>query len=351
MSEPVFKEAMISLAIFIGVSVVALILRRISFSLLHRWAKRSQTKLDDLLIGALSQPSLFWCLAIGLYVTLGTSTLPAAYVAYLFKAIHVLVILSVTFALANVSSQLVTTAVHQAGIDIPVTGLSQGVVKSLILSIGFLILLSTLGISITPILTALGVGGLAVALALQDTLGNLFAGLHLLMERSVRVGDFVKLETGQEGYVIDIGWRTTKVRMLTNNIVVIPNGKLAQSIVTNYYLPETKMAVLIPISVDYGSDPEQVERVLVEEAVRAAGEVPGLLSDPAPFVRFIPGFGESSLDFTLICQVREVVDQYLAQHELRKRILARFRREGIGIPFPIRTVHLKQDREGDASTP
>jgi small-conductance mechanosensitive channel len=349
MSETLFKQVVISLAVFVGVTLVALIIRRVLFGALHRWARRTETTMDDLLIAALRYPSLFWCLAIGLYFTIGTSELSPAYVTYSFKAIHALVILSVTFALANVSSRLVTTAVQQAGIVVPVTGLSQVVIKSLVLSVGFLILLSTLGISVTPILTALGVGGLAVALALQDTLGNLFAGMHLLMERSIRVGDFLKLESGQEGYVVDIGWRTTKVRMLPNNLVIIPNSKLAQSVVTNYYLPETRMAVLISISVGYGSDAEQVERVLVEEAVRAAGEVPGLLADPAPFVRFIPGFGESSLDFTLICQVKEVVDQYLAQHELRKRILARFRREGIEIPFPIRTVHLKQDREDGAS--
>jgi small-conductance mechanosensitive channel len=225
-----------------------------------------------------------------------------------------------------------------------VTGLSRAIIKGIILAVGILILLDTVGVSITPLLTALGIGGLAVALALQDTLGNLFAGLHILMEKSIRVGDFVRLETGQEGYVVDIGWRTTRVRLLPNNLVVIPNSKLAQSVITNYDLPEKRMAVLIPISVSYDSDPERVERILVEEAKAAAKEVPGLLGEPEPFVRFIPGFGDSSLDFTLICQVKEFVDQYLAQHELRKRIFTRFKQEGIEIPFPIRTVYLRGDQ-------
>lgn len=103
------------------------------------------------------------------------------------------------------------------------------------------------------------------------------------------------------------------------------------------------MALLIPIGVSYGSDPEKVEQILVEEAKKAVGEVPGLLGDPPPFVRFIPGFGDSSLDFTLICQVAEFVDQYLVQHELRKRIFRRFKEEGIEIPFPHRTVYLRQE--------
>src|SRR3970282_2807594 len=123
-------------------------------------------------------------------------------------------------------------------------------------------------------------------------------------------------------------------------------SKLSQSIVTNYYLPEKRMSLSIPIGVSYSSDPEKVEKILVEEAKKAVGEIPGLIKDPEPFVRFIPGFGESSLDFTLICQVREVVDQYLAQHELRKRIFKRFNEEGIEIPFPHRTVYLGGGKEG-----
>jgi len=169
--------------------------------------------------------------------------------------------------------------------------------------------------------------------------------MHILMEKSIRVGDFITLETRQEGYVDDITWRTTRVRMLPNNMVVIPNSKLAQSVVTNYHLPEKKMSLLIPVGVSYSSDPEKVERILVEEAKRAVGEIPGLLGDPEPSVRFIPGFGESSLDFTLVCQVREFADQYPAQHELRKRIFRRFKSEGINIPFPHRTVYLREEKQ------
>ena len=231
-----------------------------------------------------------------------------------------------------------------------VTGLGPALIKAAIFTLGGLLTLSALGVSVTPLLAALGVGGIAVGLALQDTLSNLFAGIHILVEKPVRVGDYVKLETEQEGYVTDVGWRTTRIRMLQNNMVIVPNAKLAQSILTNYYLPEQRMSLLVPVSVSYAAHPEHVETILVEEATRAAGVVPGLLANPPPFVRFIPGLGESSLDFTLICQVREFVDQYLAQHELRKRIFRRFRDEGIEIPFPQRVVHL-QGGEGKRPAP
>lgn len=333
------------ITIFIVSTVALFIVRGISFRLLHRWAERTESKIGDIIIKALKAPSIYWCIAIGLYIGIAVSGLPERYVFYFSKAIHVIVILSITIATANLLGKIFTNYIQKMDLRIPTTGLAYGILKGTVLIIGFLIILTVLGISITPLITALGVGGLAVALALQDTLANLFAGIHMLVEKSIRVGDFIKLETGQEGYVEDITWRTTRIRMLPNNMVVIPNSKLAQSIVTNYYLPEKRMSLLIPIGVSYSSDPEKVERILVEEAKKAVGEIPGLLGEPEPFVRFIPGFGDSSLDFTLICQVQEFVDQYLAQHELRKRIFKRFKEEGIEIPFPHRTVYMREEKE------
>ena len=327
----------------LSVSLLFLV-RGIAFRILHRWAGKTETDIDDIIIKAFKTPSLYWCVAIGLYIGIAVSDLQAKYIFYISKTIHAIVILSITIAAANLSGRIFSNFIQKSNLPIPATGLAYGILKGVIFVLGFLIILSDLGISITPFITALGVGGLAVALALQDTLANLFAGIHILFEKTVRVGDFIRLETGQEGYVDDITWRTTRVRMLPNNIVIIPNSKLAQSIVTNYYLPEKRMSLLIPISVSYSSDPERIEKLLVEEAKKAVGEVQGLLGDPEPFVRFIPGFGESSLDFTLICQVKEFVDQYLVQHELRKRIFKRFGDEGIEIPFPQRTVHLKGEK-------
>jgi len=345
MMDILTKKLIIPIGVALAAAVALLVIRGISFRLLHKWAERTATQIDDIILTVFRVPTIYWCLAIGLYIGVEVSDISKRYVFYFSKTIHVIVILSVTLAVANLAGMVFKNYVQKSNLPLPTTGLAYGIFKGTIVVIGFLIILSTLGISITPLITALGVGGLAVALALQDTLANLFAGIHILMEKSIRVGDFIKLETGQEGYIEDITWRTARIRMLPNNMVVIPNSKLAQSVVTNYYLPEKRMSLLIPISVSYSSDPEKVERILVEEAKKAVGEIPGLLGDPEPFARFIPGFGESSLDFTLICQVQEFVDQYLAQHELRKRIFRRFKEEGIEIPFPHRTVYLREEKE------
>lgn len=286
-------------------------------------------------------PTLLWCFVLGGYGALQVADLPARAAARFELWIEALLIASVTLTLA---AALALVTAHQGGrlgLTAPVTGLGQTIVRFATIAVGALVVLSTLGLTVTPILTALGVGGLAVALALQDSLANFFAGIHLLADRPIAVGDYVKLDSGEEGYVMDIGWRSTHIRTLPNNVVVVPNQTMAKAIITNFNLPEPWMSLLVPVSVSYQANPDQVERLLVEETIRAAAEVPGLLDEPRPFVRFIPGFGEHSLDFTLICQVASFVDQYLAQHELRKRILARFRAEGIEIPYPVRTVVLQ----------
>jgi len=339
-SEFMTSAAILALE-FIIIAAVLFVARRFALSFFTRWARKTDTRADDFIIESVRYPSIFWVLAISIYLTIATSDLPARFVNYGLKTLYVLITLSITLAAANIASKLVQGAIEKSSPGAGVTGLSKAVIKVVIMALGVLIMLNGMGISITPMLTALGVGGLAVALALQDSLSNLFAGMHLLMERPIRVGDYIKTTSGEEGFVTDIGWRTTRLRLLGNNIVIVPNSKIAQSTITNYHMPESRMSLLIKIGVSYSSDPEKVEEVLVDEAVNAAGEVPGLLADPAPFVRFIPGFGDYSLDFTLICQVAEYTDQYTVQHELRKRIFKRFAKEGIEFPFPTRTVYLK----------
>lgn len=338
------EKVAVSIAVIILVLAVLFLVRSFLFRILHKWAEKTKTGFDNLIINTIKSPSIFWCIGIALYIGLESSEIPLKYTFYIIKAIHILIILSITVAAANLVTRVFIRYIDRSSVSVQSTGLLNTIIKTAVYLIGFIIILNILGISIAPLITALGIGGLAVALALKDTLENLFAGIHIMAEKTVRVGDFIRLETGQEGYVEDISWRTTRIRMLPNNMIVIPNSKLAQSIVVNYFLPEKTMSFQIPISVSYDSDPELVEKILIEEVKKAIKEVPGLLSEPSPVVRFIPGFGESSLDFTLVCHVKEFVDQYPVQHELRKRIFKRFQQEGIEIPFPQRVVWLKNEK-------
>ena len=170
---------------------------------------------------------------------------------------------------------------------------------------GALIILNGLGISIAPILATLGVGGLAVALALKDTLSNFFAGFHIVATKQIRVGDYLKLDSGEEGYVHDISWRTTVIRTLAGNLVLVPNAKLTEMIVTNYTLQERGMAVTVGMGVHYTSDLAKVERVACEVAAEVMREVPGGVPDFVPFIRYHT-FGESGINFSVILRVEDV---------------------------------------------
>lgn len=205
-------------------------------------------------------------------------------------------------------------------------------------ALGGLILLDTLGISITPLLASLGVGSVAVALALQDTLGNFFSGLYLLLDRPIRVGDFVKVDGASEGEVVRIGWRSTQIRLGTNNTMVIPNSKLSTSILTNYDFPQPETTVPVELGVAYGSDLEHVERVTIEVATEILKRVPGAVPEFAPNVRFHT-FADSSINFSVTLRARHFPDSGVIKHEFIKALHKRYGREGIDIPFPQRVVY------------
>jgi len=338
------RSWVVSMLVVLGSLAGLYLVRKLLFGMLHRITRKTETRFDDLLVAGLRIPSLFLVVVLSMYVGIRMADLPEAWFAYATKGMHLSIIFAITMGLANVSGELLAYFLKQVELPISATSLLLAVVKAMVYVIGVLIILNYLGISIAPLITALGVGGLAMALALQDTLSNLFAGIHIMAEQAIRVGDFVRLEGGQEGYVQDISWRTTRIRMLPNNMVIVPNNKLSQSVITNYHLPEQKMVLQVPVNVSYASDPDHVERVLLEEAKKALDEVPGMLADPAPSVRFIPGFGDSALAFSLLCHIREIADQNPILHELNMRILKRFRQEGIEFPYPTRTIYLRDER-------
>jgi len=281
-------------------------------------------------------------LLIGVWVAAGYWPLTAEGHLLVGRVVFVLGAVSVTLALAAIASQSVEAYGAMIAPALPVSSLTRNVAWALIAVLGFLVILNGLGLSITPMLTALGVGGLAVALALQEPLANFFAGLFITLAGQIRVGDYVKLDSGQEGYVVDFSWRSTRLRMLANNLVVVPNSKLAQAILVNHHLPSQDLAVLVEIGVDYSSDLRHVERVVTEVGRSVMQEVTGAVPDFEPFVRYHT-FGDSSINFTVILRAREFVDQYLIKHEFIKRLHARFDQEGIVIPFPIRTIAQRQE--------
>jgi len=198
-----------------------------------------------------------------------------------------------------------------------------------------------LGISLAPALTALGVGSLAVALALQDTLSNFFSGLYIVIDKPIRPGDFIRIDPSYEGYVDSIGWRSTHLRTMSQNLVVIPNATLSKAIITNYTLPTPQVASSVRVDVGADADIDRVEDALADEAKRAL-DVPGIAEAPAPGVSLSPGFVDGGVGFTVFFHVRAFGDQGPVQSALRKRIAARLRKEGIPLSS-VRAAVLKRE--------
>lgn len=300
-------------------------------------AAKTRGPWDDILATAVVRRLPFWSALAGAYVALGVWALPPRVDAVIDKGIFVLAAASLTFCAVAIVAGLTGRYGPALGHAMPITSLTRTIASGVVFTIGVLIVLNGLGVSVTPILTALGVGGLAVALALQDTLSNFFAGIYVTLAGQIRVGDYIRLDAEHEGYVADIGWRSTRIRMLPNNLVLVPNAKLGQAIVTNFYLPDKALAVLVEVGVDYASDLDVVERVTTEVARDTLAGVEGADATFDPFIRYHT-FGESSIDFTVILRAREYTDQYLLKHEFIKRLHRRYGSEGISIPFPIRTI-------------
>lgn len=325
---------------------VLLALKKILFSRIKHWVGRTKTRLDDVILNALNLPLTLLIFVSGILVLERISPLGegALLTRYFFIVFRAAAIVAVIIFFDRLLRGLIYNYSDKVDVFKTSRGVAQGLVRVIVLVLGLLILLDSFGISITPLVASLGIGSLAVALALQPTLENFFSGIQIIVDKPIAVGQFIKLDSGEEGYVEKIGWRSSWVRMLQNNTVVIPNKILVSSKILNYYYPQQDMAVLVQVGVHYNSDLEYVERVTIEVGEEVMKEVSGGVPDFKPFIRYHT-FNSSSIDFTVILRCGEFVDNYLIKHEFIKRLHKRYNEAGIVIPFPIRAVNYTQEKD------
>src|SRR5580700_2876076 len=291
------SQFLVPLALLVATVIGGIVVRIFLFRTVRAWAAGTESNLVDMIVESL--PIVLWSLILGLHLATQNSEIPRADLKYVPRTLAVLWILSLSIA----TSRLVGNVVRYYGGRVTgaqsVTSITRKLAQLAVVAFGLAWLLRIFNVSFTPILTTLGVGGLAVALGLQDTLANLFAGFYVSISGLIHIGDYIKLNTGEEGYVNDINWRCTTMLGSSNNVVVIPNNKLGQAIFTNYSMPDQRMGMSLSVGVGYDSDVARVELLLLEEAIAAEDTVAGLLADPPPNVRFIPGPGDSALVFQL----------------------------------------------------
>lgn len=343
-----FIKYSVPLLIIVSGLVVGILAEKIVVRSLIRFSEKTNWKSDDILFKSLK--NLVWPLFLvgGLYFALhNIHDLEPAVKTKGDSVISISLILLFTLYVSRILSRLVhfqTYDEEKQGTSTILTNL----VRTVTVSVGIMIALQSLGISIQPLLTALGITGLAVALALQSTLSNFFSGLHIIASNRVRPGDYIRIDQDIEGYVSDINWRSTTIQQLSNNLIIIPNSKLADATVINTYLPDPNTSLGIECSVSYDSDLEKVEKVVLEVAQDAINSIDGCVPDPIPLMRF-QSFGDSGIEFRVLIRINNFPDRYRIRHEFMKMLHKRFRQEKIEIPFPIRTIIMKdQTKKADA---
>jgi small-conductance mechanosensitive channel len=304
---------------------------------LARFAKRRGDELSQVLAESLPRPCgvgiFLMAMAAGLrFLPLGALRIAEAH-RFIAIALSVLgVALLMRVALRSIDAYGRSNPELQSS-----GGIGQAITWVVGLATIAVLVSDALGVSLAPALTALGVGSLAVALALQDTLSNFFSGVYLVVDKPVRPGDFIHVDPTYEGYVEAIGWRSTHLRTLGKNLVVIPNAILSKSIIVNYSLPSQNVASSVRIDVPVDADLDKVQDALVDEARRAL-DLPGVSQAPAPSVQMAPGYVDGGVGFTVGFHVRSIDEQSGVQHALRKRIAARLEREGVASNVPFKRL-------------
>ena len=282
-----FEHLLDILFVPICIQIGALIVGSFLSRLINRYLQ-SNVNRDSwqyIFVNALKGLPISWCSGVGLYWTINSLSIPETISRLLSYLLFAVIIFTLTRVIARTLSGMIDFYTMRSDQNMPKTSLLNNVINFVIYAMGVLIVLQYYGISVAPILTALGVGGMAVALALQDTLANVFSGMHLILSKQLRLNDYVRLSTGEEGKVTDITWRFTTLQSVSNNVVVVPNQSISKAIITNYSMPLQDITVSVAIGVSYDSDLDKVEAV----CIRTAKEILSKL-DPEvkaePVVRF-----------------------------------------------------------------
>lgn len=338
MKSIVQNEYLQFLLIIIGSIILAKIFHFIMTKYVKKIAEKTRTDIDDILLRIIKKPLYIFIILGGFYFGLKSLSILVPYSLSIDRIFFIISALLLSLIATRILSVFVSSWLKVQKKFEKTPRLISTVITIVIYLIAFLMILRYLNIEITPLVATFGLGGLAIGFALQNTLSNFFAGVHIISDRPINVGDYIEMEGNIAGYVEDIGWRSTRIRTLPNTIVVVPNSKIAESVIVNNYLPVEEMSIVLQCGVAYGSDLEKVEKVTIDVARKIQQTVSGAVKAFEPFIRYHT-FGESNINFSIILRVEKFVDRYLVTHEFMKALKKRYDEENIEISWPVRKVY------------
>ena len=338
-----------SLVILFVFLFLSLIFNKLIFPIIIRLTNWTPSDLDTRITRSLKIPLTVGIIILGCYLSLTIPLDLTSSQQNIVNAITSLISLFIGIvAVASVAGNIfkwyeeTIAPKTSTNLDQRLVPLLHRICIALIYALGGLLILDHLNVNISPLIAGLGLGGLSVALALQPTLANLFAGTYVMTEGAVTPGDYIQLEGGVEGYVMNVSWRSTRLQTWTNNMVVIPNSKFAETIITNYQQPAPPVNVYLTCGVSYDSDLYLVEKVCNEVMSAILDQDSNAVKEYGGWFGF-ESFGESNVNFWVFLQAKDRIASFLLQTTVMQNIHSRFREEGITINYPVRSLQLPKE--------
>ena len=334
-----------AVTIFIAFYVVSELVVQVIQKIVLRITNKTKTTVDDMIANKSSKPISLIIILIGLRIALETFSLEEALIGTIEKIIGTLIIIILAY-LATAVIDIIIDAwgrnfakKTRSSMDDAILPLFHRFIRIVVFLLAALYVLDTWGVAVGPLLASLGIAGIAIAFALQNTLGNIFGGISIILDKSIKVGDVVKIGQDISGTVLDVGLRSTKIRTWDNEVMIMPNGKLADSTIQNFVLPEPSARVIVEFGVAYGSHIEKVKKV----AFASLKGIPGILKDPAPFCNF-DAMADSAMIFKLFFYVEDYSIRFNRKEKVICALYNNLNKARIEIPFPQRVVWMKKAR-------
>lgn len=336
-TSPIINALIVIVTFIIIAIIIDLIIRKVVLKI----TKMTKTDFDDKIIRIIHKPIFVTIILSGtLYsiINLITEDNAKTITSNIFYTIICIVWMISTIKLTNLFiANAIMRIFDIAGLKKDILPLIEMITKITIFAISVLIILSIWKIDIAPIIASAGIASIIIALAAKDTIANFLGGISVFLDKPFKIGDYIELDKGQRGEVVEIGIRSTRIKTRDDVLISIPNSIIANSQIVNESAPVPQFRVRIPIGVAYGSDIDLVEKTLIELALKNDN----IIKEPEPRVRFRQ-FGDSSLDFELLCWAKEPALRGLTIHQLNKAIYKKFAELNIVIPFPQRDIHIYQ---------
>ncbi|MEZ5333813.1 MAG: mechanosensitive ion channel family protein [Methanolobus sp.] len=334
------SDIMAAAIVLVAAVVIAFVADLLFEKIFLHYAAKTKYDCDDLIVEALKKPIFYTVTFLGIFIA-AEIVFPGniaieVFLGLLLSVLGIMWILALLRIDKIVFKHILSSLVKKTDtkMDDELLPLFKNIIDVLIVFFGILAILKGVwDADILPLFASAGIVGLAVAFAAQDTISQFFGGISIYFDQPFRPGDRIEIGAGEIGIVQDVGIRSTRIKNLENNMIVIPNSIIANSKITNYTYPEESMLVKVTIGVAYGTDVQKVKDILTG----IARSIDSVLEDPSPYVRF-DNHGESSLDFAIVMWVTHPGQKFAVINEVNTKINTAFEKEGIEIPFPVRTI-------------